>query len=192
MYATPLLPYTISWSGKGRNFGKNYMSQYFQISLEEHNFLVQHSLLNCIWQWIKFWQQMGWKALQKVWTKKHFTIPYHSQAKGHVKAVKKTIKYTLKWKLDVSKKAWVDNSLKIVGYLNHKQNCYRRNHFSYGLWSQSYESGWGEITFTSLHALQQDLQWWIEKQRDWFPWGKDRWFSNEAFHILGKNDLQLQ
>ncbi|XP_022889049.1 uncharacterized protein LOC111404482 [Olea europaea var. sylvestris] len=40
--------------------------------------------------------------------KKHFSTPHHPQANGQVEAVNKTIKHVLKRKLDVSKRAWVD------------------------------------------------------------------------------------
>ncbi|XP_022856324.1 uncharacterized protein LOC111377456 [Olea europaea var. sylvestris] len=40
--------------------------------------------------------------------KKHFSSPHHPWANGQVEAVNKTIKYTLKRKLDASKSAWVD------------------------------------------------------------------------------------
>jgi ribonuclease HI len=40
--------------------------------------------------------------------KKHFSSPHHPQANGQVEAVNKTIKYTLKRKLDASKGAWVE------------------------------------------------------------------------------------
>ncbi|XP_022852274.1 uncharacterized protein LOC111373911 [Olea europaea var. sylvestris] len=40
--------------------------------------------------------------------KKDFSTPHHPQANGQVEAVNKTIKYTLKRKLDASKGAWVD------------------------------------------------------------------------------------
>ncbi|XP_022856703.1 uncharacterized protein LOC111377807 [Olea europaea var. sylvestris] len=40
--------------------------------------------------------------------KKDFSTPHHPQANGQVEAVNKTIKHTLKRKLDASKGAWVD------------------------------------------------------------------------------------
>ncbi|XP_022880881.1 uncharacterized protein LOC111398180 [Olea europaea var. sylvestris] len=40
--------------------------------------------------------------------KKDFSMPHHPQANGQVEAVNKTIKHTLKRKLDTSKGAWVD------------------------------------------------------------------------------------
>ncbi|XP_022862560.1 uncharacterized protein LOC111382754 [Olea europaea var. sylvestris] len=40
--------------------------------------------------------------------RKDFSTPHHPQANGRVKAVNKMIKYTLKRKLDASKRAWVD------------------------------------------------------------------------------------
>lgn len=40
--------------------------------------------------------------------KKHFSSPHHPQVNGKIKAVNKTIKYTLKRKLIASKGAWVD------------------------------------------------------------------------------------
>lgn len=40
--------------------------------------------------------------------RKHFSTPHHPQANGQVEAVNKTIKLTLKRKLDASKGAWVD------------------------------------------------------------------------------------
>lgn len=39
---------------------------------------------------------------------KHFPSPHYSQANGQVEVVNKTIKYTLKRKMDASKGAWVD------------------------------------------------------------------------------------
>ncbi|XP_022889234.1 uncharacterized protein LOC111404695 [Olea europaea var. sylvestris] len=40
--------------------------------------------------------------------KKDFSTPHHTQVNGKVEAVNKTIKHTLKMKLDTSKGAWVD------------------------------------------------------------------------------------
>ncbi|XP_022843269.1 uncharacterized protein LOC111366805 [Olea europaea var. sylvestris] len=40
--------------------------------------------------------------------KKDFSMPHHPQANGKIEAVNKTIKHTLKRKLDTSKGAWVD------------------------------------------------------------------------------------
>lgn len=49
--------------------------------------------------------------------RKHFSSPHHPQANGQVEAINKTIKLTLKRRLDASKGAWVDELPRSYGPL---------------------------------------------------------------------------
>ncbi|XP_022871367.1 uncharacterized protein LOC111390542 [Olea europaea var. sylvestris] len=94
--------------GCGPHRSSTKRSQHFQVLVEEYHMPVRvpYSIVS---DNDRLFDNKKVRSLcEELGIKKHFSTPHYPQGNGQVEAVNKTIKHILKRKLDMSKRAWVD------------------------------------------------------------------------------------